>query len=95
MHGYFIFELDVFDRAEFEKYTSIARPLLAEYGASIVVNSTSIEHLEGDWKPSSIVIAKFPSVEAARAFYDSTEYRKAAVLRDKSARSRGVLVESQ
>lgn len=33
--------------------------------------------LEGGWQPSRIVVLRFPSVEAARAFHDSPEYRRA------------------
>lgn len=95
MAGYFVFDLEIFDQEAFDEYTGVARALLDQYGASIVINSANIEHIEGDWKPSSIVVAKFPSMDIAREFYNSKEYRDVVGLRDRSARSRGILLESQ
>jgi uncharacterized protein (DUF1330 family) len=94
MPGYFVFELDVFDHETFDDYARIARPMFARHGGTIIINSGSIEPLEGDWKPSSIVVAQFPSIDAARAFYNCEEYREVIGLRDRSARSRGILLES-
>jgi uncharacterized protein (DUF1330 family) len=40
--------------------------------------------LEGDWIPR-VVVLEFPTLEAARKFYDSPEYRAARELRAGSA----------
>lgn len=96
MAGYFIFELDIFDQAGFEEYRKVARiDLLTRMGGEIVVNSQRIEPLEGDWSPSSIVIARFPTFDAARDFYNSSEYQAVIGMRRRSAKSRGILVESK
>lgn len=94
MAAYFLFDLEITDPAGFADYAGVARRLLAEYGGEIVVSSTSVEPLEGDWAPSSLVVARLPTMRAAREFYDSPEYREVVALRDRSATSRGVLVES-
>jgi uncharacterized protein (DUF1330 family) len=39
------------------------------------VRGGKVEVLEGDWSPERLVVLKFPSVEAARRFSDSPEYR--------------------
>jgi uncharacterized protein (DUF1330 family) len=49
--------------------------------------------MEGDWQPERVVIAKFPSVDAAKAFYDSAEYLKARKAREGAAIMRLVVVE--
>ena len=49
--------------------------------------------LEGDWQPERVVVAKFPSFEAAKAFYDSPEYGKARTAREGAAIMRLVIVE--
>ncbi len=90
--GYLLFELDIFDRATFDAYAANARPILAAFGASLMINSSQIEPLEGEWTPVSLVMVKFPSIERARDFYNCDEYQKIIGQRMRSARSRGVLL---
>ena len=47
------------------------------HGAEVCVRGGKVEVLEGDWTPQRVVMLKFPSVEQAKAFYDSAEYGKA------------------
>jgi uncharacterized protein (DUF1330 family) len=49
--------------------------------------------LEGDWNPGRTVILKFPSFEAAKAFYDTPEYLRAREAREGAAIMRMVCVE--
>jgi uncharacterized protein (DUF1330 family) len=51
------------------------------------------EVLEGD-PTEGVVIAEFPSMAAAKAWYDSPAYREAREHRFKGAVYRGILVES-
>lgn len=51
------------------------------------------EVLEGEWRPRRVVILEFPSVAAARRWYDSEEYREPKALRRRAAVSSLVLVE--
>ena len=53
----------------------------------------AVEVLEGDWNPGRTVLLKFPSFEAARAFYDTPEYQKAKAAREGAAVMRMVCVE--
>jgi uncharacterized protein (DUF1330 family) len=52
-----------------------------------------VQTLEGDWKPKRIVVTEFPSIEQARRWYDSEEYRPLKALRMRTARGSVVLVE--
>jgi uncharacterized protein (DUF1330 family) len=52
-----------------------------------------VQTLEGDWKPKRIVVTEFPSIEQARRWYDSEEYRALNALRLRTARGSVVLVE--
>ena len=60
---------------------------------SLCVRGGKVEVLEGDWNPGRTVILKFPSFEAARAFYDTPEYQKAKAAREGAAVMRMVCVE--
>jgi uncharacterized protein (DUF1330 family) len=49
--------------------------------------------LEGDWRPGRIVVLEFPTVELAKAWWDSPGYRKAKGIRHACAKSRMIVVE--
>jgi uncharacterized protein (DUF1330 family) len=63
------------------------------HGAEVCVRGGAVHVLEGDWQPDRVVVLKFPSVEQARRFYDSAEYRRARQAREHAAVMRMVLVE--
>jgi uncharacterized protein (DUF1330 family) len=52
-----------------------------------------VQVLEGDWAPERIVILKFPTFEAAKAFYELPEYLTAREARAGAAIMRMVAVE--
>ena len=56
-------------------------------------DGAEVDVLEGDWAPARLVILKFVSTAAAKAFYDSTEYALARQARAKAAHMRMILVE--
>jgi uncharacterized protein (DUF1330 family) len=49
--------------------------------------------LEGEWNPTRVVVLKFPSYDAAKAFYDSEEYHAARDARAKAAHMNMIVVE--
>jgi uncharacterized protein (DUF1330 family) len=52
-----------------------------------------IEVLEGDWAPGVIVMAEYPDMERARAWYRSPEYASALAIRDQALTRNLILVE--
>ncbi|HEY7366634.1 MAG TPA: DUF1330 domain-containing protein [Methylomirabilota bacterium] len=68
-------------------------PRSARYGGKFLVRGGQVQTLEGDWKPKRIVVTEFPSIEQARRWYDSEEYRVLKALRLRTARGSVVLVE--
>lgn len=54
-----------------------AMPVLEQFkvaGAEILAASPQPEVMEGDWQSNWTVLIRFPSMEAARKFYQSGEY---------------------
>jgi uncharacterized protein (DUF1330 family) len=93
MAAYIVVEVDVRDAARYEDYKRLVPPTLAQYGGRFVVRGGAAETLEGDWSPGRIVIVEFPSVEQARAWWDSAEYAPAKELRQATAHTQMILVE--
>lgn len=75
--AYLIVMGEVFDRPAFmEGYAGKLGPIYAQYGGEYLAlgGGPTIEVLEGDYAPPSYVISKWPSMVAARTFWDSPEY---------------------
>ena len=93
MSAYIIANVRVTDPVQYEQYKKLSTLAMHEHGAEPCVRGGAVTVLEGDWQPDRMVVLKFPSVEQARRFYDSPEYRQARDARDGSAVMRMVLVE--
>jgi uncharacterized protein (DUF1330 family) len=93
MPAYLIAEIDVTDPAGFEEYRQLVPATIQQYGGRFLVRGGAVEALEGDWQPKRVVITEFPSLEQARRWYNSEEYREPKALRFKTATSKVILVE--
>jgi uncharacterized protein (DUF1330 family) len=92
MKGYLIADVDVKDAAAYEEYRKLVPATIAKYGGTYLVRGGAHEVLEGDWKPARVVVLEFPSVDAARRWYFSEEYRPAKEIRFRAAISRALIV---
>lgn len=64
------------DSAELQTYAEMLKPLLGESGGTVVAAYGALDVLEGA-APEGVVMVSFPTLEAARAFYDSPDYQAA------------------
>ena len=93
MAAYYIVEIDIQDPARFEEYRSKVPPTIERYGGKYLVRGGRLETIEGEWRPKRIVVLEFSTVEQAKRWYDSEEYRPLREVRRGSARGHIVLVE--
>ena len=91
--AYIIANVDVHDAVQYEEYKRLSTIAMQAHGAEVCIRGGKVDVLEGDWSPSRFVMLKFPSTAAARAFYDSAEYRAAIQARQGIATMRMLLVE--
>jgi uncharacterized protein (DUF1330 family) len=92
MAAYIIVDLEVKDAQAFEPYKQPTAASIAQYGGRFIVRSSDYEVLEGNWRPKRVVVLEFPSVETAKRWYDSPEYRKVLPIRLQHAVSKMILV---
>ena len=90
--GYLIANVRVTNPEQYAEYRKWSTAAFEAHQAEICVRGGAVEVIEGDWIPERVVIAKFPSVAAAKAFYDSPEYGKARAAREGAAIMRLVIV---
>src|SRR5437016_4469830 len=93
MPAYVIVETDVHDPARYENYKAVSPSAVAAGGGRFVARGGELAVLEGDWKPSRLVVLEFESLEAVKRWYDSPEYQEMKKLRDGAADLRMVAVE--
>ena len=96
MAAYLVAGNNVTDPESMQKYIDGVGPTLEPFGAELMapmpedlVMGGKVVHREGDFKPTRVVIVKFPSMEKAQAWYDSPEYQ--AVVGFRLAGSEGSL----
>ncbi len=91
--AYLIANIDVHDPVQYEEYKKLSTLAMKANGAEVCIRGGRVEALEGDWLPSRVVMLKFPSMDAARAFYTSPEYAAAIQARKGIADMRMIIVE--
>ena len=54
---------------------------VAAHGGEYVVRGGALEAVEGDWHPARLVVLRFPSMDAAKAWYFGEGYTASRALR--------------
>ena len=80
------------DADELAAYAELVTPLMATSGATVLAAYGALDALEGS-APEGVVVARFETMEAARAFYDSAEYQAAVKHRFLGADYRSMIIE--
>lgn len=91
--GYIIANVHVTNPEQYAEYKKWSTAAMKAHGAEVLTRGGDVTVLEGDWQPERVVILKFGSYAAAKAFYESPEYRKARGARQGAAIMRMVAVE--
>jgi uncharacterized protein (DUF1330 family) len=73
--------IEVTDPERHVAYVQGVRASLAAYGGRFLVRGGAVEKLEGAIEPKRVVVIEFPSLERAKAWWDSAEYRDLKALR--------------
>lgn len=79
--AYIIVDMLIADIAQYQQYMAEAPAAVAAAGGEYLVRGGRFEALEGQWQPSRIAMLRFPSYEAAKAFYEGEMYRTARAKR--------------
>ena len=91
MPAYVIVELSVTDAQEYERYKELAQATVAAHGGAYVVRGGTTVTVEGEPMEDRLVVLRFPDLPAARAWYESPEYREASAIRKAAATTKRVL----
>jgi uncharacterized protein (DUF1330 family) len=92
MAGYVIANVVWKDSESLAVYKRLMPSSVEKYGGRFLVRGGAVEVLEGEWSPALVVI-EFPTVEQARQWYSSEEYRPALEIRQRAADNELLIVE--
>jgi uncharacterized protein (DUF1330 family) len=93
MPAYVIADVEVQDPETYARYRELSGPSVARHGGRWVVRGGEHETIEGDWNPGRVVIIEFDDIDAARAWWNSEDYREAAEIRRSASVGKFLLVE--
>jgi uncharacterized protein (DUF1330 family) len=80
--AYVIVDMKVTDLEQYKQYMAAAPAAVKAAGGEYLVRGGRFEVLEGQWQPTRIAMLRFPSLDAATAFYDDQMYRAARAKRE-------------
>ena len=93
MPAYVIARVNVTDPDKYKGYTALTPAAIVKNGGKFLVRGGPVVTMEGDDESRRIVVLEFDTVEAAKAFYDSPEYREARDARENAADFQMIVVE--
>ena len=93
MAAYVLAEIEITNPEGYKEYTKVVPATIEKYGGRFLVRGTPCHTLEGEWPERRRVLIEFPSPDAARKWWDSTEYEKPKAMRRAHSKGRLLLME--
>ena len=93
MVAYVINEIVVTEPERFQTYADQVPAILAKYGGEYVIRGGAPERVDGPEPPHRLVVLRFESREAARAWRNSPEYLAILPIREATSTSRVYIVD--
>ena len=94
MAGFFVANYTITNQAEYTQYLAAVGPILKAHGAENIVIDRDSELLEGPAGQVTVVL-RFATEDAAKAWYESPEYRAVRHLRTDNTEGIGVIAEAR
>lgn len=93
MPAYIIVDVEITDPKEYEEYKKHTPGSLVPFDGKFLTRGGAVETLEGDWKPGRLVILEFPSVDKAKAWWNSPGYAPAKLIRQRASNTQMIVVD--
>jgi uncharacterized protein (DUF1330 family) len=93
MAGYIIVDVAITDPEKYAEYVKVVPPTISAFGGRFLVRGGKAENLEGDWEPGRFVVLEFDSVETAKNWWASEDYKAPKALRQSASVTNMILVE--
>ncbi len=92
MKAYLIANVDIKDTAIINQYLKASPEVIKKYSGRFLVRGGEHWVAEGDWNPQRLVIVEFESMQKAKAFWHSEDYKPLKALRQSASKTNLLLV---
>lgn len=93
MSAYLIADVEITDESLYTQFRERMTPTLEAYSGKFIARGGEIEVFDGSWNPNRLAIVAFDSMEQARSWLASPEFKELDGIRTSSANINLVLVE--
>ena len=93
MKGYVVMDAEIIDAEAYSEFAKHVPAAVAAHGGRILVRTSDVEAIQGDWVPKRFVILEFDSLGAAKGYVGSAEYAALNDLRQRATKANIVVVE--
>ncbi len=93
MPAYVVAQMEVHDIETYRDYAGKVMPTFAAFGGKLLAANDAADVREGSQPFPRTVIAEFPDMEAACAWYESSDYQAIAPLRQAASNGTLFIVE--
>ncbi len=87
MKAYLIANVEIKDAEVIKKYLKASPKILEKYSGKFLVRGGEICVTEGDWSPQRLVVVEFESMEKAKNFWNSEDYKPLKALRQAASKT--------
>ena len=93
MKGCLVMDAEIIDTKAYSKLVRKVPAAVAAHGGRILVRTSEIEAIQGDWVPKRFVLLEFASLNAVRDYIGSAEYAALDEVRRQATKANIVIVE--
>tara|TARA_B100000029_G_C17300637_1_gene860520 strand:- start:432 stop:731 length:300 start_codon:yes stop_codon:yes gene_type:complete len=91
---YFVGDVDIHNLENYKKYMEKVKPLVEKFGGVYLTRGGPMDEIETNlWKPTRMVLVKFPNKESALNWMNSEEYKPIKKIRQENSSGTFVLLE--
>jgi uncharacterized protein (DUF1330 family) len=90
--AYVIVDVEITDPETYAEYVKVVPPTIAAFGGRFIVRGGESENLEGDWIPKRVVVLEFESVDIAKQWWASEDYKAPKALRQSASVANMIVV---
>lgn len=92
MAVYLIADAEVHDPEAYKTYLEAAPAFVKKHGGEYLVRGGDFEVLVGDWKPSRLVVFRYPDRQSIENFLNDPDYQPLKAIREAATTPKHVVV---
>lgn len=87
MAAYLLLDIEIHDKEKYDIYKREVPPFVAKHGGEYLARGGEHEVIEGDWRPTRLVLFRFPDRQSIRNLFSDPEYQHLKAIRHAAATS--------